>query len=63
MHADLGEGRREGVRCSTGPAAPGRRFCDIWFEHAPGVLVVTSAWLGPEAEGEDPPVDVRDLMP
>ena len=58
----LAEGRREGVRCSTGPAAPGRRFCDIWFEHAPGVLIVTSAWLGPEAEGEDPVAEAMLLQ-
>ena len=32
------------------------------FEHAPGVLIVTSAWLGPEAEGEDPVADARLLV-
>ena len=58
----LAEGRREGVRCTTGPAAPGRRFCDIWFEAGPGVLVVVSAWLGPETEGEDPVADARLLL-
>jgi hypothetical protein len=41
---------------------PQRRFCTLWQQVTPEVFTVSSAWLGPFQEGEDPLADSAVLL-
>jgi hypothetical protein len=56
------EGEREGYRCGDSTMGPQRRFCTLWQQVTPEVFAVSSAWLGPFQEGEDPLADSAVLL-
>ena len=51
------DGAREGYRCGDSTQGPQRRFCTVWQQVTPRVFAVSSVWLGPFQEGEDPLAD------
>lgn len=51
------DGEREGYRCNDSTPGPQRRYCTLWQQITPKVFAVSSAWLGPAREDEDPPAD------
>lgn len=62
LTAALAAGKDAGYRCNkTGPL-PNARHCTIWLRPTPGVLAVSSAWLGPAKAAEDPVADARLLL-
>ena len=56
------DGQREGYRCGDSTMGPQRRFCTLWQQVTPEVFAVSSAWLGPFQEGEDPLADSIILL-
>lgn len=51
------DGEREGYQCGDSTMGPQRRFCTLWQQVTPEVFAVSSAWLGPFQEGENPLAD------
>jgi hypothetical protein len=58
----LSNGERQGYHCNNSTAGPDKRHCTIWLELAPSVLAVSSAWLGPRADNEDPVTDAAVVL-
>lgn len=56
------DGEREGYLCGDSTRGPQRRYCTVWQEVTPEVLAVSSVWLGPFREGEDPVADSGVLL-
>lgn len=56
------DGEREGYRCGDSTQGPQRRYCTVWQQVTPEVFAVSSAWLGPFQEGEDPLADSIILL-
>jgi hypothetical protein len=56
------DGEHEGYRCSDSTNGPQRRFCTVWQQVTPRVFAVSSVWLGPFQEGEDPLADSVILL-
>ena len=55
-------GEPEGYRCNDSTQGPQRRFCTVWQQMTPDVFAVSSAWLGPIQEDEDPLADSALLL-
>ena len=58
----LSLGEREGYSCSDSTVGPGIRYCTMWYQLNPEILVVASAKLGREQDGEDPLADTILLI-
>lgn len=56
------EGEPEGYRCGDSTVGPSIRYCTIWFHLEPEVLVVASAKLGHQRDGENPLADTILLI-
>ncbi|MCU0853339.1 MAG: hypothetical protein MUF63_00145 [Rhodobacteraceae bacterium] len=56
------DGEREGYRCGDSTLGPQHRFCTVWQQATPRVFAVSSVWLGPFLEGEDPLADSVILL-
>lgn len=55
-------GELEGYRCIDSTLGSTVRYCTIWYQLNPEVLVVSSAELGPAQDGEDPLADTIILL-
>lgn len=56
------DGEHDGFRCKNSTMGPHRRYCTVWKQVTPIVFAVSSVWLGPVREGEDPLADSSVLM-
>ncbi len=58
----LSADEREGYRCSDSTIGPGTRYCTMWYQLVPEILVVASAKIGMQQDGEDPLADTILLI-
>lgn len=56
------KGELDGYRCKDSKIGPSTRYCTVWYQLSPEVLVVSSAKLGPEQKNEDPLADTIVLL-